>query len=136
MELGKPQEQRRPTPFSDIEGMELIYVFTHPCEEIAKELDLDLLDPMGAAGITPDSHKAWRRKCLREIGLKMDATVAMMISTAISEQVGRSIATALSYGKETPTEDGALFTPPPPEPMTGSVGGSPTAAASSDTTRK
>lgn len=118
IETLKPKEERRPTPTEDSDEWVVIFLFTRSCLEAERVLDL------GVAEFQRQARAAFAHNPRLNLALYND------LYQACAARVVRAFSTALHYRASTPEADSTVFTTPPAEPTTASVGGSTTSAAS------
>lgn len=111
LELLKPKEQRQRTPVADEQEWEIIYLFTRPSLEAEAELDRSL------AGFRHAARLAFAHNP------RINVAVYQRLYNACANRIIRAFATAVAYEARSLCGDDEVFTTPPPEPTTASVGG-------------
>jgi len=113
LELSRPVDQRKETPWTDEQAFESIYLFTVPSKV--------------AVQLIRTGRAAYNAAAADLCG---DLTVAALVelTQAVTALILASFATSVNYA---PVKSGntETFTPPPPRPATASGGGSNTLAA-------
>lgn len=100
------------TPFSEVQGYEMVFLFTRPVRE--------------AAAIAARGPEAFRAAAIETIGMALGPVEVALLIRAVEAEFVRAFSTAVSYGAPAPGADGTVFTPPPAGPKTGLAGGSTT----------
>lgn len=118
LEVLKPAEQRAPTPYADADEWSVIFLFTRPCAEAEKLLNVS------PAAFAQAARAAFAHNPRINLALYQDLFLAC---------AGRILAafhTALDYRAAAPEGEGTVFTTPPAGPPTASAGGCTTSPGS------
>lgn len=111
-QLSMPEAERQQPKYTEEDCWELLYLWTRPVAEARAALNR--------------GREHYRETALRTIADPLPASVlaeAVAIMQAIAENFLRGFETAIQY-QARPSADGTIFTQPPAERPTASVGGS------------